>query len=331
MGSDSLGWSKYYTLRSNRNSTEARFLVYADLGTGDQVVETMASLRKIIQLDEFDGVIHAGDIAYNLDSNNGKNGDEFLTNIEPIASRMPYMVSQGNHEIGNRIYHFMKRFTMPGGNDNMWYAFNYGKAHFLAYTTEPTFYQTETGDNLAAQQLEFIKNDLENLNRTEYPWLIIYTHRPYYCTPSHNNSMYFNEDPIQLGLQHNTEFTTCRSVAAMLRDMHEDLWYNYKVDVVITAHVHYYERFGPMYKSENKGCNVTTNNYCQGARAPIYLVVGAAGNGESYAYSSTNPSGLFQTSRISFGAIHVVNETYLNWKQYDSYTFEVMDNLDLFK
>ena len=331
MGSDSLGWSKLYTLRSNRNSTEARFIVYADLGIGVQVVETMASLYKIIQLYEFDGVIHAGDIAYDLDYNNGQVGDEFFTNIEPIASRMPYMVSQGNHEIGNTIYHYRKRFTMPGGNDNMWYTFNYGKAHFLAYTTEPAFYQSATGNYLMAKQLEFIKNDLQKLNRTEYPWLIIYNHRPYYCTPSYNNSLYFKEDPIQLGVQHDVEFTTCQTAATMLRDMHEDMWYNNKVDVVITAHVHYYERFGPMYKNENKGCNVTTNNYCQGAKAPIYLVVGAAGNRESYAYSSTNPTGLFQTTRISFGEIHVSNETYLNWKQYDSYTFEVIDSLDLFK
>ena len=40
---------------------------------------------------QYQALLHAGDLAYNLDSNNGRVGDRFLDQIEPIASRLPYM------------------------------------------------------------------------------------------------------------------------------------------------------------------------------------------------------------------------------------------------
>ena len=38
------------------------------------------------------------DIAYNMDDANGTVADDFLNDIEPIASRIPYMTTPGNHE-----------------------------------------------------------------------------------------------------------------------------------------------------------------------------------------------------------------------------------------
>ncbi|ETO30311.1 hypothetical protein RFI_06810 [Reticulomyxa filosa] len=51
-------------------------------------------------------VIHNGDIAYNLNWENGCVGDRFLRDIEPIASYVPYLTIPGDHEIVNkRMYH----------------------------------------------------------------------------------------------------------------------------------------------------------------------------------------------------------------------------------
>lgn len=46
-----------------------------------------------------DAVIHLGDFAYNLDTDNARAGDRFMEDIEPIASRIPYLVAPGNHEV----------------------------------------------------------------------------------------------------------------------------------------------------------------------------------------------------------------------------------------
>ena len=55
-----------------------------------------------LQLDAalrlYDAVLHVGDIAYNLEHDDGKVGDEFLRMVEPIAARVPYMTCPGNHE-----------------------------------------------------------------------------------------------------------------------------------------------------------------------------------------------------------------------------------------
>ena len=55
-----------------------------------------------LQLDTalgmYDAVMHVGDIAYNLEHDDGKVGDEFLRMLEPVAGRVPYMVAPGNHE-----------------------------------------------------------------------------------------------------------------------------------------------------------------------------------------------------------------------------------------
>ncbi len=40
-----------------------------------------------------------GDFAYDLGDDGGLNGDAFMTRIVPLASRLPYMTTVGNHEI----------------------------------------------------------------------------------------------------------------------------------------------------------------------------------------------------------------------------------------
>lgn len=113
IGSSKLGWTDSYTFRSKRSGKEANVIVYGDFG-GDQVVDSITATEKLIKKEIFDAIIHAGDIAYNLDTKDGTNGDKFLNDIEPISSFLPYMISQGSHEIANNQKYFENRFSMPG-------------------------------------------------------------------------------------------------------------------------------------------------------------------------------------------------------------------------
>ena len=39
-----------------------------------------------------------GDFAYDFEQDNGRVGDEFMRQIEPVATYVPYMTCPGNHE-----------------------------------------------------------------------------------------------------------------------------------------------------------------------------------------------------------------------------------------
>ena len=90
-----------------------------------------------------DALVHCGDFAYDLDTYSGRNGDRFLADIEPVAARVPYMTSQGNHERAYNFSHYAERFTMPGAgasNGNAYYSFDVGPMHVVAFNAEAFFW-----------------------------------------------------------------------------------------------------------------------------------------------------------------------------------------------
>ena len=82
-------------------------------------------------------------------------GDMWLDSVEPIASTQYYMTSIGNHEPIYDALNYRSRFSMPGHDDpdrlaasteNLWYSFDVGNTHWVAYDTEVYFtYQAMDG------------------------------------------------------------------------------------------------------------------------------------------------------------------------------------------
>jgi hypothetical protein len=62
---------------------------------GSSNAQALGKLQKWAQNGEFDMIFHNGDIAYNMDEQNGRMGDEFMRQIEPAAAYVPYMTSVG--------------------------------------------------------------------------------------------------------------------------------------------------------------------------------------------------------------------------------------------
>lgn len=118
VGSPEDGFSKTLWLRTLRPRPDGghRLAVFGDMGA-----ENARSLNKLQALaanDAIDAVLHVGDIAYDLSCN----GDEFFRQVEPVASKMPYMVCPGNHEIEMKFFHnYVYRFNMPSPERNMYY------------------------------------------------------------------------------------------------------------------------------------------------------------------------------------------------------------------
>lgn len=108
--------------------------------------------------------------------------------------------------------------------------------------------------------LSWMEKDLASVDRAATPFVIAHFHRPFYCS-NDNQCTKSGDSPNRLTTQA------------------EDMLYTSKVNVVLTGHVHDYERTVPVYKGKImspalKG--VGESNYY----APIYILQGSSGNRE---------------------------------------------------
>ncbi|KAJ2944066.1 hypothetical protein O0L34_g8405 [Tuta absoluta] len=238
-------------------------LIVGDMGIPQGVdVKTVAGLKYELNHSRYHMTIHNGDFAYNFHDENGTRGDKFMRMIEPVAANVPYMTTPGNHEDRYNFSHYKNRFTMPRqGNENMFYSFNIGLAHFIMVNTE--VYHIEAPEEQSTKKSQFLTHynwlvqDLEKAtkkeNREKYPWIIMVGHRPMYCSSTTGWDACRKADgsdadyPQRVGIP---EFGG-KGMEVLLKV--------YGVDLVIWAHEHHYERSWPVY---NKTVyNVTQSAY----------------------------------------------------------------------
>lgn len=101
-GSD-LGWSKSFHFKTvphengSENKTWAPYLaIFGDMGYEN--AQSLPRLKQDTQQEMYDAIIHVGDLAYDLDTDNAHIGDVFMEQLENVAAYVPYMVVPGNHE-----------------------------------------------------------------------------------------------------------------------------------------------------------------------------------------------------------------------------------------
>lgn len=290
------------------NVTPIRIAVYGDQGADPQAVVPISILEKIVANHDIDFIIHNGDIGY-ADGFQHR-WDMYMREIENIAANTPYMVSPGNHEIGivgllNATQGYQYRFTLPGKYsttddlENLYYSFNYGNVHFIAFDTESVF----DIPGITQQQLEWIEKDLKSIDRKMYPWVFAFGHRPLYCS---NPDFECNKG--------NGEFSL------YLRNILEPLFNKYGVQIVFEAHKHDYERTYPVFKAEHQP------NY-DNPKFPTYVLSGAGGNREGNQHLEDRPA--WSASAISqwgYGILTIYNSTKLDWKFYTTADNQVKDS-----
>ncbi|XP_023767327.1 purple acid phosphatase 23 [Lactuca sativa] len=165
--------------------------------------------------------------------------------MEPLISRVPMMIIEGNHEIepqasGVTFESYLKRFAVPSkesrSNTNFYYSFDAGGIHFIMLGAYIDY-------NKTGAQYSWLQNDLRKLNRSVTPWLVATWHSPWYNSYS----------------SHYQEFECMRLEM-------EELLYEYHVDIVFSGHVHAYERMNRVY------------NYSLDPCGPVYITIGDGGN-----------------------------------------------------
>lgn len=280
VGSDGGGWSTTHSFVSKHgDSDETIAFLFGDMGASTPYStflrtqeESKSTIKWILRDVESIGdkpafISHIGDISYAR----GYSWlwDTFFTQIEPIASKVPYHVCIGNHEYNwplqpwrppwaQAIYGtdgggecgvpYSLKFHMPGNSSertgtrapptqNIFYSFDLGSVHFVYISTETNFLP-------GSHQYTFIKQDLKSVDRKKTPFVVVQGHRPMYTTSDE-----FRDAPLR---------------KIMLEHL-EPLFVNNNVTLALWGHVHRYERFCPL------------NNFTCGSKGTVHIVIGMAG------------------------------------------------------
>eukprot|EP00262_Sarcandra_glabra_P005601 TRINITY_DN1732_c0_g1_i1.p1 TRINITY_DN1732_c0_g1~~TRINITY_DN1732_c0_g1_i1.p1 ORF type:complete len:645 (-),score=67.67 TRINITY_DN1732_c0_g1_i1:392-2326(-) len=285
VGSDARGWSATYSFMSRDTDSDVTIaFMFGDMGTYAPYAtfrrtqeESKLTVKWILRDIEALGdkpafVSHIGDISY-------ARGylwlwDEFFSQIEPIASKVPYHVCIGNHEYdwplqpwkpswAMGIYNkdgggecgvpYSLKFNMPGNSSlptgtsapdtrNLYYSFDEGVVHFLYISTETDFLR-------GSDQYNFIERDLGMVDREKTPFVVVQGHRPMYTTSDEVRDAAIREKML---------------------DHLEPLLVKYEVTLALWGHVHRYERFCPMK-------NFSCGSLDSGSELPVHAVIGMAG------------------------------------------------------
>ena len=329
------GVTPYYTPPYTEASLTrpARVAILGDMGIGTYSMATRLHLRSATVHGEIDAIMHLGDIGYDLERHMGGTADKFFREIEEVAGNVPYLAIAGNHEHRQNFTHFQNLFRMPvtaaNQGSNFFYSFNLGRAHFVALNAEAYFYLPYA---CAQTQYNWLEEDLQlaNAQRSEVPWIVVFTHKPLYCQVDWRRPM---EESKQFKCNYD-----CDHECKVLRGEWEDLFYRYGVDFVFGAHMHDYEREYPIYQNRTIPSDVDTPNYHLNPRAQISILSGTAGS--DHVTPTQLHDALSSTPQLwnaayfdnyGFGILEVINRTHVHWEEFDSETRSILDHVTVEK
>ncbi|BFZ07356.1 hypothetical protein BsWGS_10395 [Bradybaena similaris] len=300
------GWSSvfYFTSMPAGENWDPSLVVIGDLGSAN--AQSLPRLQVDAALGMYDAIIHVGDFAYDLQSDNARLGDTFMKQIESLAATLPYMTCPGNHEYYYNFSNYKARFNMPNDNKRMYYSFNMGPIHFVSISTE-FLYFPYFGYNLIVDHYDWLRKDLmeANLpeNRAKRPWIVTFGHRPMYCSNNDNDDCASHESLVRVGVP-------MLNIPGL-----EPLFYEQGVDVAIWAHEHSYERLWPVYNMK-----VENGSYDEPYTNPggiTHIITGSAGCSERVTYFEKNPPewSAFRSSDYGYTRMKFFNATHLYVEQ----------------
>jgi hypothetical protein len=292
-----------------------KLLTFGVLGDIGQTIHSVFTINHLLQEQNMSMILHAGDLSY-ADCDQVL-WDSYGDMIEPVASTTPWMVCPGNHEIEfngtdymNLFTAFESRYRMPYFRQatfgdviirsavnpktgmpfctpsvfqteynfgNSFFSFDSGLAHII-------YLNPYTNSSPTSQQFNWLQNDLELVDRSITPWLIIVMHCPWY---SSNTNHYADTQTI------------------LMRQSMEDLFYKYSVNIVFNGHVHDYERTYPVFRNKTD------------IHGTVYITIGNAGNleGLDNKYLEQPEWSAFRNgTEYGYGTFTIIDKNKLLWK-----------------
>lgn len=275
-----------FSLKTPPAALPIELALAGDLGQTEWTASTLAHVSKT----DYDVLLVPGDLSY-ADTQQPL-WDTFGRFVEKHASRRPWMVTEGNHEVESAatalpgspspFVAYNTRWRMPyeesGSPSGLYYSFDAagGAVHVVMLGSYAGF-------NSTSDQHAWLARDLAAVDRRATPWLVVLLHAPWYNT----NAAHAGEGEA-------------------MRKAMERLLYDARVDVVFAGHVHAYERFTRVHNNEANPCG------------PVYITIGDGGNREGLAFDFQKNHKLARLSMMreaSFGhgRLSVVNATSARW------------------
>ena len=220
-------------------------------------------------------------------------------------------IAIGNHDA--EFANIYKQIVDYHNVKNPYYSHDFKNIHFISLSTEHPY---EKG----SQQYEFIKKDLEKAStNSSVDWIIVHQHKPLYST---------SQD---------------KGEAEQLRDIYQQLFQQYDVDLVISSHNQYYERTYPILyneqyeKATNKKIepkpiitNTVKSDYSDKDNGIIFLTVGTAGD-KLDPVKETHDFYVVQESQFGFLNVKIENNDKSLMGEFHTNNGEVIDYFKLNK
>lgn len=182
--------------------------------------------------------LHAGDICYADDSGQGKDDDtydartwdQFLAQTESVASRVPWMVTVGNHDMEawyspNGYGGQEARWSLPGNGPDAArlpgaYSFTYGNVAVVALDANDVSYEIPANRGISGgRQTAWLDRRLGELRgRRGVDFVVVFFHHCAYST------------------------TSAHASEGGVREAWVPLFEKHRVDLVVNGHNHVYER-----------------------------------------------------------------------------------------
>ncbi|KAK4477131.1 hypothetical protein RD792_016342 [Penstemon davidsonii] len=256
-------------------------------------------------------VLFVGDLSYadNYPNHDNVRWDTWGRFVERSVAYQPWIWTTGNHELDfapeigetKPFKPFTHRYRTPYKASHstapFWYSIKRASAYIIVLSSYSAY-------GKYTPQYQWLEEELPKVNRSETPWLIVLLHSPWY------NS-------------YNYHYLEGES----MRVMYEPWFVEHKVDIVLSGHVHAYER---SERVSNIAYNIV-NGKCSPVNdqsAPVYITIGDGGNIEGLANNMTEPQPKYSAYReASFGhaTLEIKNRThaYYSWhRNQDGYAVQ---------
>ncbi len=315
------GMLVFKTLPKVGNHLPISFGVIGDLGTTN---DSLSTVNHVLDNRALQMILHAGDLSY-ADCNQPV-WDAYGIMIEDLAKERPWMVGPGNHEIelgsdGSTFLAFEERYKMPAikpaeigaitipasinpETGRPWCAssvfqreYNWGNSFysFEAASAHIIYLNPYSTSNETSVQYQWLVSDLETIDRSITPWVIVVMHCPWY----NSNTAHYDEEQ-----------------AVLMRDSMEKVFYKYHVNIVFTGHVHAYERTYPVFQNETRSDGV------------VYITIGDGGNREGHAntyYEQPSWSAYRNGTQYGHGELNLWNKDKLTWRWFRNVDGSIVD------
>jgi 3',5'-cyclic AMP phosphodiesterase CpdA len=250
---------------------------------------TQAMIRRVSPRAEF-GIL-PGDIIY-PDGESAAYDAQLMTPWRNLLANTPVWPALGNHDWHvDPDSNFCKEWALP--NNEHYYSFDFGNAHFIALDTADGFLYDE------ANQLAWLEADLAK-PRPGCVWTFVYYHHPLLtCTYKKN----------------------LPKISAKLWPIFD----RYRVDVVFNGHAHTYERLYPLVNGVP--VDQAQDPHYRDPQGTMYIVSGCGGKTNEDPDEATTfcgPTAAFSDRRILFTQVFVYGH-WLYIPTFDSMTGEIVD------